>query len=76
MKYDLFDNARNEYDDIDHILYQVLENRGVVNPPHYIKMMDNTSVTHDFNLLNNIDRARDRYLQAIENNEHIHILVD
>ena len=76
MKYDLFDNARNEYDDINHILYQVLENRGVVNPPHYIKMMDNTSVTHDFNLLNNIDRARDRYLQAIENNEHIHILVD
>ncbi|HZK00059.1 MAG TPA: DHH family phosphoesterase, partial [Tissierellaceae bacterium] len=76
MKYDLFDNARNEYDDIDHILYQVLENRGVVNPPHYIKMMDDASVTHDFNLLTNIDRARDRYLKAIENNENIHILVD
>lgn len=76
MKYNLFKNAKNKYNDIDGLLIQVLENRGLENPYEYLKLINDDSVEYDPRLLDNIDMAKDRLLKAIENNEYIHIIVD
>lgn len=76
MKYKLFEGAKNEYNNIDELLYQILENRGLDNPSEYLKSIDDNSVEYNARLLDNIDIAKDRLLKAIDDNEYIHIIVD
>lgn len=76
MKYKLFEGAKNNYNDIDGILEQVLENRGIDNPYEYLKVINNENVEYNPLLLDNIEIARDRLLRAIDKEEYIHIIVD
>lgn len=76
MKYKLFEGAKNNYNDIDGILEQVLENREIDNPYEYLKVINNENVEYNPLLLDNIETARDRLLRAIDKEEYIHIIVD
>lgn len=76
MKIKLFDGARNDYNNIKKVLEQVLENRGVENPNEYLKLIKEDNVQHNPLLLDNIEIARDRLINAVENKEYIHIIVD
>lgn len=76
MKYKLFEGAKNNYNDIEGLLEQVLENREIDNPYEYLKVINNENVEYNPLLLDNIETARDRLLRAIDKEEYIHIIVD
>lgn len=76
MKVKIFESALNQYNDIDNLFYQILKNRGLENPNEYLNLINNENAEHSPNLLDNIKVAVDRYIQAIENNEYIHLIVD
>lgn len=76
MNIKIFKNAKNKYNDINTLLTQILINRGVENPSQYLSLINNSNAEHDPRLLTNIDKAVNRYIYAMENQEHIHIIVD
>lgn len=71
----MFNGAKNDYVNIDTILEQVLKNRGLKEPKKYIESI-NEGAEHSYTLLKNIDVAFKRFMQAIDGDEHIHIIVD
>lgn len=76
MNIKMFDNSQNKYDDIDNLLYQILVNRGLEDPQGYLNLMYDEKSEHNPKLLDNIEKAVTRFLNAIDNNEYIHIIVD
>jgi len=72
----IFNGALNKYNDIDGLLNQILNNRGLEYPGEYLKKAKNPSSEYSPNMLLNIDIAVKRFLQSIDNNEYIHIIID
>ena len=60
--------------DIDNPKQTILLNRGIENWKQYLNL--NEDCTHDFNLLDNIDKAVSCFINHIENKSRIHIIVD
>lgn len=60
--------------DIDNPKQTILLNRGIENWKQYLNLSENC--THDFNLLDNIDKAVSCFINHIENKSRIHIIVD
>lgn len=71
MNYRLIKNSLN---DIDNPKQTILLNRGIENWKQYLNL--NEDCTHDFNLLDNIDKAVSCFINHIENKSRIHIIVD
>ena len=71
MNYRLIKNSLN---DIDNPKQTILLNRGIENWKQYLNLSENC--THDFNLLDNIDKAVSCFINHIENKSRIHIIVD
>lgn len=60
--------------DIDNPKQTILLNRGIENWKQYLNLSEDC--THDFNLLDNIDKAVSCFINHIENKSRIHIIVD
>ena len=60
--------------DIDNPKQTILLNRGIENWKQYLNL--NEDCTHDFNLLDNIDKAVSCFINHIEKKSRIHIIVD
>ena len=60
--------------DIDNPKQTILLNRGIENWKQYLNLSEDC--THDFNLLDNIDKAVGCFINHIENKSRIHIIVD
>lgn len=60
--------------DIDNPKQTILLNRGIDNWKQYLNL--NEDCTHDFNLLDNIDKAVSCFINHIEKKSRIHIIVD
>lgn len=60
--------------DIDNPKQTILLNRGIENWKQYLNL--NEDCTHDFNLLDNIDKAISCFINHIEKKSRIHIIVD
>ena len=60
--------------DIDNPKQTILLNRGIENWKQYLIL--NEDCTHDFNLLDNIDKAVSCFINHIEKKSRIHIIVD
>lgn len=60
--------------DIDNPKQTILLNRGIENWEQYLNL--NEDCTHDFNLLDNIDKAVSCFINHIEKKSRIHIIVD
>lgn len=60
--------------DIDNPKQTILLNRGIENWKQYLNLGEDC--THDFNLLDNIDKAVSCFINHIENKSRIHIIVD
>lgn len=71
MNYRLIKNSLN---DIDNPKQTILLNRGIENWKQYLNLSEDC--THDFNLLDNIDKAVSCFINHIENKSRIHIIVD
>lgn len=71
MNYRLIKNSLN---DIDNPKQTILLNRGIENWKQYLNL--NEDCTHDFNLLDNIDKAVSCFINHIEKKSRIHIIVD
>lgn len=71
MNYRLIKDSLN---DIDNPKQTILLNRGIENLEQYLNL--NEDCTHDFNLLDNIDKAVSCFINHIENKSRIHIIVD
>ena len=71
MNYRLIKDSLN---DIDNPKQTILLNRGIENWKQYLNL--NVDCTHDFNLLDNIDKAVSCFINHIENKSKIHIIVD
>ena len=71
MNYRLIKNSLN---DIDNPKQTILLNRGIENWKQYLNLSEDC--THDFNLLDNIDKAVGCFINHIEKKSRIHIIVD
>lgn len=71
MNYRLIKNSLN---DIDNPKQTILLNRGIENWKQYLNLSEDC--THDFNLLDNIDKAVSCFINHIEKKSRIHIIVD
>lgn len=71
MNYRLIKNSLN---DIDNPKQTILLNRGIENWKQYLNLSE--GCIHDFNLLDNIDKAVSCFINHIENKSRIHIIVD
>lgn len=71
MKYKLFDNSLN---DKENVIETVLLNRGIENPQEYLNLDE--SCTNDYNNLNNINEAVERFVSHFERGDEVGILVD
>lgn len=71
MNYRLIKDSLN---DIDNPKQTILLNRGIENWKQYLNLSE--GCTHDFNLLNNIDKAVGCFINHIEKKSRIHIIVD
>lgn len=71
MNYGLIKNSLN---DIDNPKQTILLNRGIENWKQYLNLSEDC--THDFNLLDNIDKAVSCFINHIEKKSRIHIIVD
>lgn len=71
MNYRLIENSLN---DIDNPKQTILLNRGIENWKQYLNLSEDC--THDFNLLDNIDKAVSCFINHIEKKSRIHIIVD
>ena len=71
MNYKLIDNSLN---DINHVEETIFYNRGIQNIQEYINTTDDN--LYDFSLLDNMDKAVDCIENHINNQDHIHIVVD
>ena len=60
--------------DIDNPKQTILLNRGIENWKQYLNLSEDC--THDFNLLDNIDKAVGCFINHIEKKSRIHIIVD
>lgn len=60
--------------DIDNPKQTILLNRGIENWKQYLNLSEDC--THDFNLLDNIDKAVSCFINHIEKKSRIHIIVD
>ena len=60
--------------DIDNPKQTILLNRGIENWKQYLNL--NEDCTHNFNLLDNIDKAVSCFINHIEKKSRIHIIVD
>ena len=60
--------------DIDNPKQTILLNRGIENWKQYLNL--NEDCTHDFNLLDNINKAVSCFINHIEKKSRIHIIVD
>lgn len=60
--------------DIDNPKQTILLNRGIENWKQYLNLSE--GCIHDFNLLDNIDKAVSCFINHIENKSRIHIIVD
>lgn len=71
MNYKLIKNSLN---DITNPKQTILLNRGIKNWKQYLNL--NESCVHDYNLFGNMDKAVKCFINHIENNSRIHIIVD
>lgn len=71
MNYKLIKNSLN---DITNPKQTILLNRGIVNWKQYLNLNENC--VHDYNLLENIDKAVKCFVKHIENKSRICIIVD
>ena len=60
--------------DIDNPKQTILLNRGIENWKQYLNLIEDC--THDFNLLDNIDKAVGCFINHIEKKSRIHIIDD
>jgi single-stranded-DNA-specific exonuclease len=74
MKYKIINEELANQRDILSIEEIVLRNRGIEEPNKYLNL--NYKALNSYNLLNNIDKAKDRIIQAMETNQNIVIVVD
>jgi single-stranded-DNA-specific exonuclease len=65
---------KNSLNDIDNPKQTILLNRGIENWKQYLNLSEDC--THDFNLLDNIDKAVSCFINHIEKKSRIHIIVD
>lgn len=71
MNYKLIKNSLN---DITNPKQTILLNRGIKNWEQYLNLNENC--VHDYNLLENINKAVKCFVKHIENKSRIHIIVD
>jgi single-stranded-DNA-specific exonuclease len=71
MNYKLIDNSLN---DVNHVEKTIFYNRGIQDIQAYTNTTDDN--LYDFSLLDNIDKAVDCIESHINENDHIHIVVD
>lgn len=74
LKFKLYKNSKNNYNDLKNIQTDFLRNRDVEDPEQYLSL--DRSVVLDYNLLDNMDKAVELFVNHYNNNDKIQILVD
>lgn len=74
LKFKLYKNSKNNYNDLKNIQTDFLRNRDVEDPEQYLSL--DRSVVLDYNLLDNMDKAVELFVNHYDNNDKIQILVD
>ena len=74
LKFKLYKNSENKYNDLKNIQIDFLKNRDIENPKEYLSL--DHSAELDYGLLDNIGEAVELFLSHFDNNDKIQILID
>lgn len=74
LKFKLYKNSENKYNDLKNIKIDFLKNRDIENPKEYLSL--DHSAELDYGLLDNIGEAVELFLSHFDNNDKIQILID
>ena len=74
LKFKLYKNSKNNYNDLKNIQIDFLKNRDVENPKEYLSLDESAEL--NYGLLDNISEAIELFLKYYNNNDKIQILVD
>ena len=74
LKFKLYKNSENKYNDLKNIQIDFLKNRDIENPKEYLSL--DHSAELDYGLLDNIGKAVELFLSHFDNNDKIQVLVD
>lgn len=74
LKFKLYKNSKNNYNDLKNIQIDFLKNRDIENPKEYLSL--DHSAELDYGLLDNIGEAVELFLSHFDNNDKIQVLVD
>lgn len=71
LKFKLYKNSENKYNDLKNIQINFLKNRDIENPKEYLSL--DHSAELDYGLLDNIGEAVELFLSHFDNNDKIQI---